>query len=66
MLVKESCITADPCPAASDLKAGKPSINKIALGLLGWTSGIHYPEVDFENESGHMSILVGVPSLLEL
>lgn len=35
MLVKESSITADPCPAASDLKAGKPSINKIALGLLG-------------------------------
>lgn len=63
MLVKESSITADPCPAASDLKAGKPSINKIALGLLGWTSGIHYPEVNFEN---HMSILVGVPSLLEL
>lgn len=64
--MEESSIMADPCPTASDLNAGKPSVNKIALELLGWTSGVHYPEVDFENESGHMSILVGVPSLLEL
>lgn len=66
MLVKEFSIMVDFCFVVSDLKVGKFFINKIVFGLLGWISGIYYFEVDFENESGYMLILVGVFSLFVL